>query len=152
MLHGFHQYLIDKGFKRTCSNLKGEIVENYDSLFVSTGNPLGYEYRKDNHYCYWGLSIQGMPPNWMLCGGHKMKIIQNKDNPRCYEQGYQILFSKWKEDKYDLMYRVLTTDYSRFVINCTNESNITIEVEFNVPHIGNRPTDMCFPTNASHNS
>ena len=124
MLPGFQKYLVDKGFKRTYSDIKGEQVEDYSSLFVSAYNPLFYEFRKDNHYCYWGLCEMGKPPVMNL-GKHKMFLIQNESNFRTYEDGYRILFSKWHEEKFNEIYDAFINGKS-FIINCQDEKNITI--------------------------
>lgn len=63
MLTGFQQYLVEKGFKRTCSaiNSKQE-TENYTSTMVSTYGPLQYNFKKGNIWVWWGLSEMGKPP------------------------------------------------------------------------------------------
>ncbi len=128
MLAGFQQYLVDKSFKRTCTEHCGKNEkEDYSSIFLSNYNPLHYNFKKDDKYCYWGLSEHKKPPV-MCLGRNKMLLIQNKENYRTYEDGYRILFSKWHEEKFDEIYEAFMSDNKVFKINCEDESNITIEI------------------------
>ncbi len=137
MLPGFQQYLVDKGFKRTCRKF-GEEMEDYDSLFLSSYGPLHYEFRKDNHYAYWGLSEHQKPPVMHL-GAAKIDIIQDTDlegrviNRRTEEDGYRILFSKWKEDKYDEIYDAFISDDKQFLIDLS-DGGIKVSVQNKFTH------------------
>lgn len=127
MLPGFQQYLVDKGFKRTCCGVGSkERVENYTSIFLSTYNPLDYEFRKDDKYCYWGLCEYQKPPV-MFLGNEHMLIISN--NRKTNEDGYRILFSKWKEDKFDEIYDVFMSEDKYFRIDCEDEKYTKITIE-----------------------
>lgn len=128
MLPGFQQYLVDKGFKRTCTeNCGKKEIENYTSTFLSAYNPLHYEFRKDNKYCYWGLCEYQKSPV-MFLGNDKIRIAQNEENIRTNEDGYRIIFSKWHEDKFDEIYDVFISYNKYFKIDCRDEKNITIEI------------------------
>lgn len=128
MLAGFQQYLINKGFKRSAIEHCGDKeIENYSSTFLSTYNPLHYNFKKDDKYCYWGLCEHKKPPV-MYLGSSKMSIVQNKENYRTQEDGYRILFSQWHEDKFDEIYDVFMSDSKYFIINCEDEKNISIEI------------------------
>jgi hypothetical protein len=128
MLSGFQQYLVDKGFKRTCTEHCGKNEkEDYVSTFLSSYNPLHYNFKKDNKYCYWGLCEHKKPPV-MFLGNSKMSIIQNKENYRTNEDGYRILFSQWHEEKFDKIYEVFMSDKKYFKINCEDENNISIQI------------------------
>lgn len=117
MLSGFQQYLVDKGFKRTCKEHCGKNEkEDYESIFLSSYNPLQYNFKKEDKYCYWGLCEHNKPPV-MFLGNSKMFIIQKKDNYRTNEDGYRILFSQWHEDKFDEIYEVFTSEKKYFKIN-----------------------------------
>lgn len=132
-LPGFQQYLVDKGFKRTCTEHCGtEIVEDYKSLFLSSYNPLYYNFTKEEYHCYWGLSEMHKPAV-MCLGNGKMRvieelIIQERGHRRTYEDGYRILFSQWKEDRYDEIYDVFISEDKYFIIDCTDEKDIEITV------------------------
>jgi hypothetical protein len=141
MLPGFQQYLVDKGFKRTCTDRfgKGE-KEDYTSTYLSTYNPLHYNFKMGDKYCYWGLSEDKKPPVMSL-GSNKMFITQNEDNHRTYEDGYRILFSKWREEKFDEIYDVFMSENKMFKINCEDEKNITVEIivsDLSLTHINLR--------------
>lgn len=128
MLPGFQQYLVDKGFKRTCTEHCGnKEKEDYESTFLSTYNPLHYNFKKDDKWVWWGLSEWGKPPV-MCLGSNKMIIVQNEENYRTYEDVYRILFSQWHENKFDEIYDVFISDNKYFKINCEDEKNITIEI------------------------
>ncbi len=131
MIPGFQQYLVDKGFKRTKGITK---EEDYDSTFVSSYGPLNYSFKKDGHYCYWGLSEREKPPV-MCLGADKISIIQNRDiredgkrSLRTYEDGYRILFTKWGTDKFDVIYDVFISEDKYFEIDCRDEKDIKIEI------------------------
>ena len=124
MIPGFQQYLVDKGFKRTCTFFKDEgEQENYKDIILSSYNPLHYNFSKDGKYCYWGLAEMHKPPV-MFLGDRNIKVIQNKENFRTNDDGYRILFSKWKEDKFDEIYSTFITDGKYFIIDCTDEKDI----------------------------
>lgn len=128
MLSGFQQYLVDKGFKRTCTEHCGnKEKEDYQSTFLSTYNPLRYNFKKDDNHCYFGLCEYGKPPVLFL-GYNKISIVQNKENHRTKEDGYRILFSQWQEDKFDEIYNVFLSSSKFFQINCQDEKNIFIEI------------------------
>lgn len=128
MLSGFQQYLVDKGFKRTCTEHCGKNEkEDYESTFLSTYNPLYYNFKKEDKYCYWGLCEYKKPPV-MFLGNSKMSIVQNKENYRTNEDGYRILFSQWREEKFDEIYDVFMSDKKYFKINVEDEKNISIEI------------------------
>ena len=131
MLAGFQQYLVDKGFKRTCTEHCGkDEVEDYSSIFLSTYNPLYYNFKKDDKYCYWGLSEFKKPPV-MYLGSDKMILLQTKGSYRTQEDGYRILFKKWQEEKFDEIFEAFMSDNKVFKVNCKDESNITIEIIIN---------------------
>jgi len=126
-LPGFQQYLVDKGFKRTCLEHCGKKeIEDYESIFLSSYNPIDYVFRKDNKECSWGLSEHGKPPV-MYLGVDKMRVI-NSINLKTFEDGYRILFSKWGEDKYDLIYDVFISDNKYFTVDCKDDNNIIITI------------------------
>lgn len=128
MLTGFQQYLIDKGFKRTCIEHCGKKeIENYESMFLSSANPIHYNFRKDNLYCFWGLVEYGKAPV-MFLGNSKLIIIQNENNYRTVEDGYRILFTMWNEEKFEDIYDTFVSENKYFQINCKDENNITIEI------------------------
>jgi len=128
MVAGFQQYLVDKGFKRTCTPHGGKNEkEDYESIFLSTYNPLHYNFKKYDKYCCWGLFEHKKPPV-MFLGDSKMSIIQNKENYRTNEDGYRILFSQWHEEKFDEIYDVFMSDKKFFKINIEDEKNISIEI------------------------
>lgn len=128
MLTGFQQYLVDKGFKRTCTKYCSiEIVENYTSEFLSTYGLIEYQFTKDEKFCYWGL-IEDKKPPVMFLGTGKLVVIQNKDNHRTTQDGYRILFSKWHQDRFDEIYEVFMSGQNFFAVDCTDEKNITIEI------------------------
>ena len=131
MVECFQKYLISKGFKRTCikGNSKNE-VEEYESNYLSSYNPLQYNFRKESKYCYFGLSERGRPPVINL-GSNKMSIVHNKENFRTYEDGYRILFSKWHENKFNDIYDVFMSENKYFVVNCEDENNIHIKIKTN---------------------
>ena len=128
MLTGFQKYLVDKGFKRTCTEHCGKNeIEDYINTFLSSYNPLHYNFKKDDKYCYWGLCEHGKSPV-MFLGNNKIMILQNQENIRTNEDGYRIIFSKWNEDKFDDIYDVFVSKGKYFKIDCRNEKNITIEI------------------------
>lgn len=128
MLTGFQKYLVDKGFKRTCNDpcSKNE-KEDYESTYLSSYNPLHYNFRKGDKYCYWGLCEDNKPPV-MFLGNNKMYIIQHKENKRTKEDGFRILFSRWHEERFDEIYDVFMSDKKYFLINCEDENNISIDI------------------------
>jgi hypothetical protein len=128
-LPGFQQFLVDKGFKRTCTEHCGsKVKEDYTSTFLSTCSPLTYDFEKGNKFCYWGLWEKDKPPV-MFLGVTKMRIIQNGSNYRTKEDGYRILFTKWGEDRFDEIFEVFMSDNKHFEVNCVDEKNITITIE-----------------------
>lgn len=128
MLTKFEQYLVDRGFKRTCIEHCGKNEkEDYESTFLSTYNPFYYKLSKDDKCCYWGLSEYKKPPV-MFLGNKKMVIVQNKQNYRTNEDGYRILFSQWLEDKFDEIYEVFMSKKKYFKINVEDENNISIKI------------------------
>ena len=131
MITGFQKYLINKGFKRyycNFNNKKNIMIENYESLFLSSYDILTYEFIKDNKYCYFGLSEYQKPPV-MFLGNDKILIIQNKKNYRTNEDGYRILFSQWKENEFEKIYQTFMSNDKYFLINCENEEKIFIEIK-----------------------
>jgi hypothetical protein len=98
MLSGLQQYLVDKGFKRTCTkSYSKEEVEDYESLVLSTYSPLCYNFTKDGRSCYWGLSEYKKQPV-MFLGRDKMIVNQTREQffdrktNRTTEDGYRLLF------------------------------------------------------------
>jgi hypothetical protein len=129
MLTGFQKYLVDKGFKRICTEHCGtQRMENYTSNFLSSYNPLLYEFTMGDKWCYWGLSEYQRPPV-MFLGFDKITVIQNRENLRTKEDGYRVLFSAWKEDKFDEIYDVFMSENKYFLIDCRNEKNISILIK-----------------------
>lgn len=98
-----------------------------NTTFLSTYNPLHYNFKKDDKYCYWGLCEHKKPPV-MFLGNNKILIVQNKENYRTNEDGYRILFSQWHEEKFDEIYDVFMSDKKYFKINVEDEKNISIEI------------------------
>lgn len=128
MLPGFQQYLVDKGFKRTCTeHCSKKEIEDYASTFLSAYNPLHYNFKMGDKYAYWGLCEYQKPPV-MFLGNNKILIVQNKEKHRTNEDGYRILFSKWHEERFYEIYDVFMSKNKMFKINCEDESNITIEI------------------------
>lgn len=128
MLSGFQQYLIDKGFKRTCKEHCGNLEkEDYTNKFLSTYSPLQYDFKKDDKYCYWGLCECNKPPV-MFLGSSIMSVVQNENSFRTKEDGYRTLFSQWHEDRYDEIYDVFMSEKKLFVVNCEDEKNILISI------------------------
>lgn len=128
MLPGFQQYLVDKGFKRTYieyHNRKAIEIEDYKKEFLSGYGPTHYNYRKDNLCCWYGLAEMGKPPV-MCLGSNKIKIVT--DVFKTFEDGYRILFSNWKEDKFDLIYDVFISDDKYFLVDCSNEKDVKIKI------------------------
>lgn len=137
-LPGFQKYLVDKGWVRYTKNIVGkEIVkiENYDSLFLSSYSPIEYFFSNNEIEVWWGLSERGKPPVMSL-GYEKMKIISN--NNKTYEDGYRILFSNWGENMYEKIYDVLVSTEKYFVVNCSDETNIIIDIR-SIKIVGNIP-------------
>lgn len=129
MLLGFQQYLVNKGFKRTCINpANREREENYHSMFLSSYSPIKYDFTDGINYCYWGLCERGKSPV-MFLGDKKMHIIQNGNNIRTVEDGYRILFNEYGEDKYDEIFQVFISNNKYFKIDCRDERNIIIQVK-----------------------
>jgi len=127
MITGFQKYLVDKGFKRTYHTSWGEKKEDYESVYLSSYNPLFYEFEKDEMYCWWGLSEKDKPPVMFL--GHKKMIVYYSDgDKRTIEDGYRILFSKWKEDMYDTIYNVFCFDNKYFIVDCRDKNDIKIHI------------------------
>lgn len=141
-LTGFQKYLIDKGFKRYYEiwsggkgNKKCEKVEDYESVFVNSIDRKCYLFTKDNYKYWWGLCEYLKPP-FMFLGNKNLYVNQiimdenglPKENLRTKEDGYRILFSKWKEDRYDEIYDVLINDNKYIEIDCCDEKNITIKI------------------------
>lgn len=125
----FQQFLVDKGFTRTCIEPAGsKEVENYNSASLSAANPLQYEFRKDRHYCFWGLVEAGKPPVMHL-GASKILVLFGPNDYKTNEDGYRILFSKWKEDRFDEIYDVLVSDNKFFEVDCRNQNDIKIEIK-----------------------
>jgi hypothetical protein len=128
MPFGFQQYLIKKGFARTCRKYN-KYVEDYTGTFLSSYGPLRYDLRKDDKYVWWGLSEMHKPPV-MYLGKDKMVIFSpDDDNRRTIEDGYRILFQKFGEDKFDEIYDALITEGKYFEVNCEDEKNITVEIK-----------------------
>ena len=126
---GFQKYLIDKGFKRTCIKASDKVeTEDYESLFLSSYNPLHYNFYKDEVYCFWGL-VEKDKPAVMYLGANKIRVVQNNSNHRTKEDAYRILFSKWKEEMFDIIYDVLISKDKRIVVDCYKEDDIKIYIE-----------------------
>lgn len=80
MIGGFQKYLVDNGFKRyTYDHLsrdrKFTLIENYESVMVSSYGPCYYVFIKDNIKFYWGLGKQGKSPYFYPTMGEQYEII-----------------------------------------------------------------------------
>lgn len=128
-LSGFQGFLVDKGFKRFYSDNSGKEtveVENYDSVRLSSYDRICYEFKKDDKYCWWGLR-EYMKPPVMFLGANKLFIMQPPEYSRTKEDGYRILFSKWKEDKFEEIYDVFVSENKIFKVTCGHNDEVTIE-------------------------
>jgi hypothetical protein len=108
MLTGLHKYLVDRGYKRTCSKLvndKWVEVEDYDNMFVSTYAPDFYYYTKGDILFTYGLHLYKVRPFLILENRDKLVItgVSNK-NGLAKENGFMIFFD-WLQEK----------DYERFL-------------------------------------
>lgn len=70
MIAGFQKYLIDNGFVRyreDFHNKKLNLVEDNESMFVSSYGPVSFRFIKDGVlYLYWGLLHKGKSPRFYL--------------------------------------------------------------------------------------
>jgi hypothetical protein len=106
MLTGLHKYLVDRGYKRTCSKLvndKWVEVEDYDNMFVSTYAPDFYYYTKGDILFTYGLHLYKVRPFLILENRDKLVItgVSNK-NGLAKENGFMIFFDWLEEKDYEL--------------------------------------------------
>jgi len=106
MLTGLHKYLVDRGYKRTCSKLvndKWVEVEDYDNMSVSTYAPDFYYYTKGDILFTYGLHLYKVRPFLILENRDKLVItgVSNK-NGLAKENGFMIFFDWLEEKDYEL--------------------------------------------------
>jgi hypothetical protein len=105
MLTGLHKYLVERGYKRTCSKLvngKWVEVEDYDSMFVSTYGPDFYYYKKGYILFTYGLLLHKVRPFLILENRDKLVITgASNDNGLAKENGFMIFFDWLQEKDYE---------------------------------------------------
>ena len=106
MLTGLHKYLVDRGYKRTCSklvNAKWVDVVDYDSMFVSTYSPDFYYYTKGDILFTYGLHLYKVRPFLILENRDKLVITgARNEKGLAKENGFMIFFDWLQEKDYEL--------------------------------------------------
>ena len=106
MLTGLHKYLVDRGYKRTCSKLvndKWVEVEDYDNMFVSTYAPDFYYYTKGDILFTYGLHLYKVRPFLILENRDKLVITgARNEKGLAKENGFMIFFDWLEEKDYEL--------------------------------------------------
>jgi hypothetical protein len=133
MLTGLHKYLVDRGYKRTCSKLvndKWVEVEDYDNMFVSTYAPDFYYYTKGDILFTYGLHLYKVRPFLILENRDKLVItgVSNK-NGLAKENGFMIFFDWLEEKDYELFLDAIESEDKTVYFNTFTEVMKVIENE-----------------------